>query len=140
MSANTIQVATLKYAINAQQQNITLDPPLTDIVTLPNTNATLLLFADNTTLTGWPECAFVLQILSSETGFLQVARGVNGSAAANHSAGVPVLAGDPTKFIDFDPVGACTPDPAVTPQLCNQLNGNLWFCDAGTSKWTKQTI
>jgi hypothetical protein len=139
MPANTIQVAYLKYPIDSQENNITLDPPLTNIITLPNTNATLLLFPGNTTLTGWPECCFVLAILSEETGLISVARGVNGSAAANHFAGDAVFAGDPIKFIDFDPVGTCTPDPAVTPQLCNQLSGGLWYCDASTSTWTKQS-
>jgi hypothetical protein len=129
--SDTIQVATLKYAINDSENGITVTPPLVGIVVEPATNATSLMFGDGTL-----EFASVLEITDAETGLLLVTRGANGTTGMDHAAGCPILAGAPPNFVEYDPSGECATTTEPVTQLVNQLNGNLWACEDGV--WTQQ--
>ena len=135
---NVIQVAVLKYPIDTEQRVIVCDPPLTGIITLPNTDATILFFTDlNVEGIGFPEMAFVNEIISENEGVLLIQRGSNGSWTYKHAAGVKILSGPPPNFVEFDPSGPC--DVSPWDQIVNSGNGNLWYCPTSTQVWTRQS-
>jgi hypothetical protein len=74
-----------------------------------------------------------------------VARGVDGTAGAEHPSNATVYIGDAHQFYSKDPVGRPHVEIPVSPYI-NVLNGSVWFARGDTSPsadanrwWQKQT-
>lgn len=59
-------------------------------------------------------------------GIVPVTRGVYGTVARPHAAGVLVFAGSPTQFYSDDPKGAPLAFPPANPYI-NMPSGRVWF-------------
>lgn len=74
---------------------------------------------------------------------LQVQRGVDGTAAAEHSSSATVTIGTPDQFYSRDPVGAPSSAIPVSPWI-NVLNGKVWYAqgdsvpDGQTYRWWQE--
>lgn len=85
------------------------------------------------------------KVVSLDVGtWVNVARGVDGTAGAAHSSGVTVYIGRADQFYSQDPGGRPAEAIPVSPHI-NVLAGNVWFAQGdslpGASRWwQKQTV
>ena len=75
--------------------------------------------------------------------WVNVLRGVDGSAAQHHDSGETIYIGRADQFYSSDPIGTPFVAIAVSPYI-NVVNGSVWFAQGDASEvaerwWQKQT-
>lgn len=79
--------------------------------------------------------------LGAVSPWVNVRRGVDGTAGAAHSLGSTLTVGSADQFYESDPVGA-PPNVVLVSPWINVRSGDVWFAQGealGTRWWQKQT-
>lgn len=79
----------------------------------------------------WMDRELMRVIAVEPTGWVQVHRGVDGSASAPHASGITITIGRADQFYSYDPVGRPPEAIEVDPWI-NVLNGNVWRAQGDT--------
>jgi hypothetical protein len=89
----------------------------------------------------WIDTELLTVVSLGVSNWVNVLRGVDGTAAQQHDSGATITIGRADQFYGSDPVGAPEPAIPISPYI-NAINGTVWFAQGdtvGSRWWQKQT-